>query len=351
MKVALITPSNISHMPYVKNYIDILTKTDTEFEIYNWDRLHIETNNNNTYKDKKISIKKSFLDYYFYSRFLKKKMVENKYDIVIIFGLQLAFFLSTTIKTKYKKKFILDIRDKNPIIHFMNLNKLIKYSACTIISSEKYKDWLPQSNYKINHNTSLGVITTEIPKLKKHELVYNKPLNIMTIGTIRDYEINEKLIKSLSNNENYKIGYIGDGNVAKRLEDFCIQNDTENVYFKGRYKSSDEKTIIDQADIVSVLRYNDSENNRTALPNRLYSALQSGKILLAYKGTYLSDLISKYNLGLVIDNFEDIDNKIDLYIKNFEYDNYKKGRDLFLKRVVNENYEYICTIQEVLKEE
>lgn len=352
MKVALITPSNLSHMPYVRNYLDILKKKGTDYELYNWDRLHTEIDSNYTYKDKKIGIKKNFKDYYFYSRYLRKKLHENDYDVIIIFGLQLSFFLSSIIYNKYKNKYILDIRDKHSIIQFINLKKLINYSLCNVISSEKYKDWLPESSYKVNHNTSLGTNIKEISKIKKDDLYFNiNNFQIMTIGTIRDYEINKRLLEALANNSRYKISYVGDGEIKCKLEEFCEYNQIDNVCFQGRYHANEEKNIIEKASIISVLRYNDSENNRTALPNRLYAALQSGKILLAYKGTYLSDLISKYNLGLVIESFENLDNQIKKYIEEFDYSEYINGREIFLKKVLNENIEFINAIEDILREE
>ena len=45
MKVALICPSNIIFMPYVKNYMEIFKDNHIKFDLILWDRFNIEEEN------------------------------------------------------------------------------------------------------------------------------------------------------------------------------------------------------------------------------------------------------------------------------------------------------------------
>ena len=89
----------------------------------------------------------------------------------------------------------------------------------------------------------------------------------------------------------------------------------------------------------------DSVNNRTCLPNRLYNACLYGKPLLANKGTFVSDIIRDYNLGLVLNNFDDVENQIRSYWNEFDEDAVS-GRDCFLQSVVHDNIVFRDKVRE-----
>src|SRR5699024_1648134 len=106
MKVALICPSNLLYMPYVENYTAILDEEAIDYDIINWDRFHIEDENNTlTYCDKKTGHPRTVYDYYKYNRFVKTQLKNNHYEKIIVFGLQLTFFLQKYLLGKYKKNY------------------------------------------------------------------------------------------------------------------------------------------------------------------------------------------------------------------------------------------------------
>ena len=147
------------YMPYVKNYEQILIEQNIDYDIINWDRFQIEEISENTYRDKKNGHQRGFFDYLKYKEFLITKLNSNHYDKIIVFGIQLSYFLKKVIKEKYKGKYIIDIRDHNKILNFFKLEELIDCSAITVLSSPGYTEWLPKSNkYEINHNTQISSI-------------------------------------------------------------------------------------------------------------------------------------------------------------------------------------------------
>ena len=223
MKLALICPSNILYMPYVENYTKVLKDNNIDYDIINWDRLNIEKESEFTYKDIKVGHQRGFLDYYKYSRFVTKKLNNNNYDKIIVFGIQLLFFLRYSLIKNYCNKFIIDIRDYNIVLKYFNIDKIIKYSNFVVLSSEGYKTWLPSSNkYVINHNTNLDNIN-ELEPLKKLSTEGDR-ISIGFIGGIRDYNINIDFIDSLKNNNFINLFFNGEGDINSDISKY-LQED------------------------------------------------------------------------------------------------------------------------------
>lgn len=335
MKIALICPSNMLYMPYVDNYEVILKANEINYTIVNWDRFSIEKESEFIYRDKKIGHQRNYFDYYKYYRFVLKILKNNRFDKVIVFGLQMAYFLNKYLIKNYKGNYIIDIRDYNKIIKIFNPAKIIKNSAVTVISSPGYKQWLPESKkYMVNHNIQL----IDLNELHEpHIINKTSKINISFIGAIRDMKINIDLINSLANNDYIDLYYHGEGDINKKLLQHLLNNNINNVKFTGRYVREDEENLYMQSDFINILRYNDSINNYTALPNRLYKSAFYGKPVIAFEETYLANITKEHNLGLVLKSLENIKEDIESYLANFNIKEYDKGREAFIEKVIEEN--------------
>lgn len=335
MKIALICPSNKLFMPYVSNYEKILREEEVDYDVFIWDRLKIEDPNNKfVFADSKKGHQRNILDYYKYRKFLLKKLEKGQYNKFIVFGIQLSFFLQDLLK-KHQNEYLIDIRDYNKILKFWSLGSVVENSKFTVISSPYYKEFLPMSEkYIVNHNTQITSLD-EINEVS--DLNPKKTINISNIGAIRDLDINIKFIDSLKDNKNINLSYHGEGDINRLIIDHIKENKINNVIMTGRYNKKEESALYEKSDFINVLRYNDGINNKTALPNRLYSAVIYGKPILAFQGTYLAKVVSDYNLGLVLDSFNEIEKKFKLYYQNFEKTKFNSGRKKFLQKVIEEN--------------
>lgn len=335
MKIALICPSNMLYMPYVYNYIHILKENNINHNIINWDRFGIEKDSELTYRDSKVGHKRTLFDYYKFKKFIIKLITEVNYDKVIIFGIQLSFFLSNILQRKYKENYIIDIRDRNKIVNYFNIAKIINHSEFTVLSSLGYKEWLPKCDkYIINHNTKIN-------SLDKLEVFRGYPgkkrITISCIGAIRDCQVNIDFIKSLKNSKGIDLYFHGEGDINKEIQKYLDDNKIKNVSLSGRYEREEEINLYKNSDLINVLRYNDGINNKTALPNRLYNAVIYGKPMIAFEGTHLSEEIERYELGLVLSSLDKVEMKIKDYITTFNDFEYQKNRVAFLKGVLEEN--------------
>lgn len=335
MRLALICPSNRLYMPYVKNYEHILLEQKIDYDIINWDRFHMEEIDNNTYRDRKMGHQRSFFDYAAYKRFIVERLKRQSYDKVIVFGLQLTFFLRDILLEGFKGNFIVDVRDYNKVLRFLDMDKIIAFSNHVVLSSPGYKIWLPESDkYAINHNTQITSITEMEPA---QNITGKEKICLNTIGATRDLKINKKLLYKLRNNDGFQLNYYGEGEINGQLEKYIKENHIYNVSVTGRYYAEEEALFYKNSDLVNVFRLNDSINNRTALPNRLYNAALYGKPLITLKGSYLAEQISFYQLGLTADTLDNIDQVINDYVKNFDLAAYQKGRTAFFSKVLEEN--------------
>ena len=111
-------------MPYLDNYLCVLSKIGIDYDLIVWDRFKIDNFNLFTYQDKKIGHKREFFDYYKYSIYIKNILKKNEYEKCIIFGIQLSYFLSNYLSKFYKDNYIIDIRDYNILTHTFTFKKV-----------------------------------------------------------------------------------------------------------------------------------------------------------------------------------------------------------------------------------
>lgn len=339
MKIALICPSNLLYMPYVDNYIKILKENNIDYTIINWDRFHIDEKDDKvTYRDNKIGHQRGYFEYIKFSRFVTKHLYKERYNKLIVFGLQISHFLKKYLLKNYKDRYIIDIRDHNKIINFSKFKKLIEESSFTTISSPGYKEWLPKTKkYIVNHNTNIEDLDGLEPVIVKDSY---ENINVTCIGAIRDQDVNIKLISFLASNDKFELFYHGEGYINNNIISYIKENKISNVTFTGRYKKENEALLYRQSDIINVLRFNDGINNKTALPNRLYNSAIYAKPMLALKDTYMSTIIERYNLGLVISTFDNIEYDIQNYLQSFDFEKYNIERCKFLGEIIEENKEF-----------
>lgn len=335
MKVALICPSNIQFMPYVDNYLSAFKDIELDYEVINWDRFGTEMENNNTYRDSKVGLRRNFFDYYKYKKFIVNKLNSNEYNRIIVFGLQLSFFLKSFLQKKFKGKYIIDIRDYNKIRKIFFMGKLINGAEFVVLSSLGFKEWLPESNkYLINHNTRIS--SYNVLSTKQNQLVNNSKVSIVYIGALRDYDINARLISELSKSERFSLIYHGEGVINGELQKFIWKNQIDNARLTGRYSRDSEMKLYEKSDLINLLIPNTDMNSRTLLTNRLYYAVIYGKPVLSLTGTYQATIVRKYNLGIVVDDFSKLESKILHYINQLDNE-YEVGRQSFLEDVITEN--------------
>ena len=74
-----------------------------------------------------------------------------------------------------------------------------------------------------------------------------------------------------------------------------------NVKFYGRMQYEETLQLEDNCDLMTAIYDPSIGNHRYAAPNKFYEALFLGKPLLMVKGTGMSDIVEKEDIGVLID--------------------------------------------------
>lgn len=338
MKVAIIISAEIDKSPFINYYTEILDRLSVPYDIYCWNKNNKISNTE--YKPNVIvfskenpdtnSYLKKIWNYWIFSLHIKKKLRESEYDIIIVHTIVNAIFLSNFLHKHYSKKYIFDIRDYSPIVPLSKfiIKRIINNSIFTSISSLGFKHFLPKDgNYIISHNTSSGHIDKGI----KHENkdIFNKDnITILTIGQLRNYQSNLRLINDCGNKEGINIKFSGDGLSKVKLEKYSL-NIYSNVSFTGKYIKEDEPKIVEDSDIMYILLpINRLEAN--LMSNRFYLSLIHRKPMIVNEESIQAYYVKKYNLGIVIKSEDNIYERIIEYKARYDNNKFNKGCEMLL---------------------
>lgn len=331
MKVALILHANMHCSPYVKIYSKILDELNIEYEFLAWDRSNTgETGGLFFRKEfpygegKKL---KWFFNYYGYAKFIKYHLITNKYDKLVVFGPQVAFFLFLFLKRRYCQKFCFDYRDIFIEQYFPKLfRRLLQMSVLNVISSPGFKPYLPKGfDYVLSHNFDIETLIGGLSRVNIDKVFTKPAITILTIGSIRDYEENYQVMKAFYNKPDYLIKFIGRPNEAgARLQQICTVDQQQNVEFVGFYKDEDEPSLINGADFINIFRP-DNYICASSFTNRFYYSLIYKKPLLVTKGSLEGMYVEKYKLGLVLENCSQLDEQIQSFVSDFNQKEFDKN--------------------------
>lgn len=323
MKIALIIPANIYFCPYLAIYTNFLKTYEIEFDVIYWDkeqRDEGEIRYNFPVKPHDNALKK-FIGYYLYSRFVIKKIKKNSYSKLIVFTPQAGLFLYPFLKKHYRKRFVFDYRDLSIEQNMKGFFcKLLDISGMICISSPGFKKCLPQGyDYILSHNINIDILRNALAIEKKTPLMTADKIVVSTIGGIRDYVANKEVIDSLKNNLAFLIQFIGKGPSAESLEAYTKEQKVENVLFKGFYTKTEEPVFVEQSDFLNIY-YPKVITHAMALSNRFYNALVYRRPMIVTRGGIQGDYVEKYNIGLAIDNCDNLADKLKHYSDAFNSD-------------------------------
>lgn len=337
-KVLLICPSNLCYMPYVQQYVSVFMSCGSEYEIVYWDRFNLnEDTGGLRYADGKIGHSRTFFDYFYFANFVKKCVRRNKYDGVVVFGVQLAFFLSRFLVRNFFGRYIWDVRDHHFILRYFDVGRFIGSSAFVVVSSPGFFSWLPAvSNRIVSHNIS----GTNFFISSNNGPLIGPPYTVSCIGALRDFELHATFASTVANLPWINLEFNGRGAANVPLVDFFRSHGIHNAVVTDHYDPAEEAAIYQRATMINALIPNAGVNNVSLLPNRLYRAVISGRPVLALSGTLTGEFVSKYGLGLVLADLRRCDQKIFDYLVSFDHSQFEINSANFLRDVHADNVSF-----------
>lgn len=343
-KIAIIMLDNLNRTPYLENYLEIFANENVD--IISWNRSGITERVSNhqliqmSYKIKQtnnFSNKILKLCGYIRFRIFSNKIIQNnKYDKIIIFATNTAIVLGFKVLHKYRKKYILDIRDywqeKRKIVYFL-VKKIIKNSYRTVISSDGYREFLPQSYYTLVHNFNSNYENNRSDRMVN----YSKEVyTLACIGGVKSINYDESVIKIFANDSRFVLRFIGRG--YEHLKKYISDNNIINVYAGGEFAIEETFNLYNDVDCVLNLYGYGTPKLDYALSNKLYISASLKKPIIVNKKTFMEKMVTKYRLGFVFDDKSD-QSKEDLFdfLNNLDYDSYKNSCDIFIREVKMQN--------------
>lgn len=344
-KVLLILSDNLYLTPYYKIYSQILEKNKIEYDIIFWDK-----NNNEEIKLKNIyrfhynsnSKIKKIIGYIKYKKFIKSIINNNNYLLIIPLHSNVLFLIYNLLLKKFKGKYIIDIRDYSFEKYYFIRSiekKLINNSIINVISSEGYKNFLPEGEYNIIHNYS----DQDFSKYKQYDNP-QKVVKISYIGLIRFMDQNKKIIDFFKNDNRFNLNFIGTNSF--QLKDYCKCNNIKNVQLIDTFDTSKTLDFYKNTDLIMNLYGNNTPLLDYALSNKLYFSASLYKPILVCENTFMSKISSYYKIGytLKMDNKTEIDNLYE-YITKLNRSEYIENCNRFMNKVKIEQQNTLKNIE------
>ena len=255
---------------------------------------------------KGMGIKENILNLILYEiKVLKFLLLKRKeYDYIHACNMDTAF-AGVILKIFYKKKLIYDIYDdyadahncNNILYKFIKIidKRIIKLANAVIICSEQRINqlaYIPSKLYII-HNSPPNIIDNKV-RVKE-----NDKIKIAYFGNLIRGRLIEELLEIVIKSTNLELYCGGDGELVDIFEE--ASKKYENIKFFGRVSYEEVLNFEKQCDIIPALYDPKFKNHSYAAPNKFYESLMLGKLLIMVKETGISELVSKYGLGVLID--------------------------------------------------
>ena len=339
MKIALIIPNNLWFCPYVKIYTDFFDKHAINYDVISWNR---DGKNEDgviqfNYQANSSNLCTLFYAYIRFADFAKKNILTNCYDKLVIFTPQVGIFLSRFLKRRYSGKYIFDYRDlsiEQKSIFKIPFIRLLKNSFINVISSPGFKRCLPKDyEYLISHNFDINRVKRAI--IEDTEPNNSTPIRILTIGGIRDYHSNKEVIDALANDPRFQISFVGKGPSADDLKNYSQNQDITNINFVGYYRKEEEDIYILNAHLLNIF-YPRKISHDTALSNRFYNSLILKKPMITTAHTIQGEYTEKYDIGLAVENCDNLKEKIIDYLENLDFKAYADRCNNLLKEFLGD---------------
>lgn len=354
MSILLILGAMPEDSPYINYYTNILDRMDISYDICAWNRYrnnYIKRNNLYVFttKGRNSAIKKVF-GYLNYRKYILKHVRNHAYDHVVVFTITSAFFLNRLLTINFKHKYIFDIRDYSSLLRFRYVKKVLKnilsMSYANVISSPGFRYWLPHDfKYTISHNVAVD----NLSYTDTNNICPSEKIKILTIGALRDSKSNIELIKSLGDNSHFFLQFTGRGSATPIIQEYINLHKLNNAIVTGQYNKADEGAIVKEFDMINILLPHNMVSDYL-MSNRFYLSVVYGKPMIVNNNCTQAYFVKKYNLGVIIDNKDDIAKIIKEYWNYFDVLKYNKGRADFLNIIKNDERKFKMMLENFIED-
>ena len=289
-------------------------------------------------------IKKNFIPLIKFQIFIYRWLKQNRdwYDIIHAYDFDTGY-TAKYCAMKFNKRLVYDIPDYYVDSHGLkgskiglwvkkNEDAIINYADATIICTEKRKEQIADATPKklaVIHNTPYD--KDDYGEIHFAAEFDKKKLKIAYIGIFGKARFIDKIVEVIAKRNDCELHIAGYGaNMEEYLRNMSLQ--FNNIKYYGKVDYNTTLYIEHNCDVLCAIYDPNVPNHRYAAPNKFYEALMLGKPLIVARDTGVDDIISKNNIGIVIDyNETDFDKALDCLIRRkAEWDDMgKRARRLY----------------------
>lgn len=192
----------------------------------------------------------------------------------------------------------LSLKEKivSKIVRFYE-NIIYKNIDILIVTSEKFYDdyysrWIPKDKVVLMPNSP------DLTAFKDYKHGGHTKFTVGFIGVVR-YPEQLKMLIEASEKADVNVMFAGFTEGCPEIQEMAETR--ENVTYFGRYNyDKDIAKLYGACDAIYSVYDSKMKNVTIALPNKLYEAVYCGLPIIVSKGTYLGEMVEKYNVGITI---------------------------------------------------
>ncbi len=287
--IGVIAANNLWLSPYVFYYTKLLDELGLPYEVIYPKRT---PNENEQVMSRAAALpwdtkKHPLLNYARYSRAVKRRVLEQRMDTLIVLTMQNGVFCSQWLKKYYKGRYLLDIRDYthdgNPF-YFSMEKQAVQNAALRIVSSPAFQSFLPPAEYLTCHNitTPEGVSPYRFERR-------DAPIVIGYVGSVAYESQCRRMMDLVHQDSRFAFHFYGSGPAEAALKAYGQRLNDDRIRFWGRYLPEEKNSAIQKVDILFNAYGNDHPSVNCLLANKLYDALYYHKPLLTSPNTYMAE--------------------------------------------------------------
>lgn len=214
------------------------------------------------------------------------------YQVAKYFRKNLVFDIFDYIFTRTDGKFSLFKRYIVSLQH-----RIINHADGIIICTEKRKGQIAGSKPK-----KLVVIHNSPPDLKgnlSEKELNKKKVKIVYVGILQDDRFLIEMGEVISCLPECELHIAGFGKYEKHFTE--LSEKCENIFFYGKLSYKQTLELENSCDIMTAIYKPTIGNHYFAAPNKFYESLMLGKPVIMVKNTGMSEVVSQYDIGELID--------------------------------------------------
>lgn len=348
MKVAIIAFNNIKYSPYVKTYSDYLDKNNVDYDVILPNRDNIsEELGSTTYLVKWDKNKHKLLNFLKFRREALRILKKNKYDFVFVLTTMPAVLLSGYLSRRYKGRYLVDIRDytyEGVKLFYRMEKRAVENSACNVISSLGFKNFLPKAEYSLCHNVSPLYRDGKGGSFEPKE---SEKITIGYVGTIAYKEQCIRLIDLVEKDSRFNFHLYG-GELGNQVVSECVSaKNCERIKTFGAYNPADKVEIMKKVDILFNAYGYGRKLLDHAISNKLYDSFYMGIPLLTSPNTYMSEEAGDYSFDIDFETDNSLDGLYSWY-KSIDAKEFAEYSEQYLKRVFTSQDEFYAKLDAII---